>query len=157
MSKLNNKWVILCTAAIGLTYSAGYAVTNTDASNASVKGYSQTSIQQNNQKTYSNSTQSGNSNSSSSTSQSNYKNGTYTGQGECKFGAVAVKVTIKQGKINAVEITDCTTSYPESAIEGLPQEVVDRQGTDVDNVSGATFSTETFKTAVINALEKAKG
>jgi uncharacterized protein with FMN-binding domain len=156
MSKLNNKWIILCTAAIGLTYSAGYTVTNAGSTKDPANGYSQTSLQQSSQDS-NDSNKNGTSSSSSSTSQSSYKNGTYTGEGECKFGMVDVKVTVKQGKINAVEITDCTTSYPVSAIEDLPQQVIERQSTEVDNVSGATFSTETFKTAVMNALEKAKG
>ncbi|WKB37065.1 FMN-binding protein [Terrilactibacillus sp. S3-3] len=88
--------------------------------------------------------------------QTGYQDGTYSGQGTNHFGTVAVSVTIKQGKIASVEITNCTTSYSQSYIDHLPSEVVARQSANVDNVSGATNSTEDFKTAIMDAISKAK-
>lgn len=177
MSKLSPKWITLCTAAIGLAYTAGYVVTEPKA--AAVSLATQSSVQsgvngsqnqgtpnsqgnsgsQGNQssQTPSNS-QSGQSNqgSSQTQSQSGYKDGTYTGQGMNQIGSVAVSVTIKQGKIASVQITDCTTSYPQSAIDPLPAQVVSRQNANVDNVSGATESTNDFVTAVQQALSQAQ-
>jgi uncharacterized protein with FMN-binding domain len=72
------------------------------------------------------------------------------------IGSVSVSVTINHGKIESVKITDCTTSYPESNIDKLPQQVVARQSSNVDNVSGATESTNDFITAVMNALSQAQ-
>ena len=85
-----------------------------------------------------------------------YKDGTYTGQASNRIGGVQVAVTTKADKIVAVKITDCTTSYSESNITGLPQQVLSRQSTNIDFVSGATLSSEDFQGAVQQALQQAK-
>ncbi|WP_332237311.1 FMN-binding protein [Sporolactobacillus sp. KGMB 08714] len=176
MSKLSPKWITLCTAAIGLAYTAGYVVTEPKAVAVSVPqqnvqtgtGGSQSQGVQGSQGGSSSSAasdaSSGQSNqnnqssqgSSTAQSQSGYKDGTYTGQGQNRIGSVAVSVTIKQGKIANVQITDCTTSFPQSAIDPLPAQVVSRQNSNVDNVSGATESTDDFITAVQQALSQAQ-
>lgn len=165
MAKLSPKWIAMCTAAIGLAYSAGYIVTEPKAiavtsvtqsaqvqSNSSSSG---SSVTANNQKQ---TTQKQKNTKQTATvkKQSGYKDGTYSGQGMNQIGSVAVSVTIKQGKIASVQITDCTTSYPQSAIDPLTGQVVSRQSANVDNVSGATESTSDFVTAVSQALSQAK-
>jgi hypothetical protein len=35
MPKMNNKWIALCTAAVGVVYAAGYVVTEANSANAS--------------------------------------------------------------------------------------------------------------------------
>ncbi|RBN38092.1 FMN-binding protein, partial [Priestia megaterium] len=83
------------------------------------------------------------------------KDGTYSGQGSNRIGTVYVSVTIKNDRIDTVEITEADTHYSESYIEGLPSQVVQRQSSDVDVVSGATLSTEDFQNAVDDALQQA--
>ncbi len=98
-----------------------------------------------------------NSNSSSATAKTgSYKDGTYTGMSSNRIGGVQVAVTIKSKKIASVQITDCTTSYSESNIAGLPDQVVARQSANVDLVSGATLSSEDFQGAVQQALQQAQ-
>jgi uncharacterized protein with FMN-binding domain len=67
-----------------------------------------------------------------------------------------VAVTVQSGRIAAVDITDCRTQYPESFIDGLPAQVVARQSAQVDLVSGATYSSRAFQSAVSQALAQAR-
>ncbi|MCM2535325.1 FMN-binding protein [Neobacillus pocheonensis] len=46
--------------------------------------------------------------------------------------------------------------YSESDVAGLPGEVLQRQIANVDNVSGATYSTQAFADAVQDALNQAQ-
>lgn len=85
-----------------------------------------------------------------------YEDGTFTGQASNRIGAVTVAVTIQNDQVTNVDITDVNTHYSSSYINDLPSEVVSKQSYDVDNVSGATLSTEDFRNAVQFALEKAK-
>ncbi|TGA98190.1 FMN-binding protein [Sporolactobacillus shoreae] len=165
MGKLSPKWIALCTATIGLAYTAGYIVTEpkavavSSAVQANVNPVqTQPSSNTSDQSSQSSSTASSSTASSSQPAQnkSGYKDGTFSGQGMNRIGSVAVSVTIKQGKITNVQITDCTTSYPQSLIDPLPGQVVSRQNVSVDNVSGATESTDDFVTAVTQALQQAK-
>lgn len=64
-------------------------------------------------------------------------------------------MTIKNDRIDTVEITEADTHYSESYIEDLPSQVVQRQSSDVNVVSGATLSTEDFQNAVDDALQQA--
>lgn len=99
---------------------------------------------------------SGQSAGSSTTANGSYKDGTFTGSGSNRIGTVEVAVTIKSGKITAVEITNCDTHYSQSRIDNLPQQALQRQSNQVDNVSGATRSTEDFREAVRQALAQAQ-
>jgi uncharacterized protein with FMN-binding domain len=85
-----------------------------------------------------------------------YKDGTFSGEASNHIGGVQVAVTTKADKIVSVKITSCTTSYSESNIAGLPQEVLSRQSSNIDFVSGATLSSEDFQGAVQQALQQAK-
>jgi len=136
MAKINPKWILLCSAAIGAVYTTGYIITDPGAQ-AAVR--TETVPYQNGQKT------------------SLYKDGTYKGQGTNQYGMVEVSVTIKNHKITQVQITNCNTHYSESYLYHLPAQVIKYQGADVDVVSGATASTEDFQTAVQDALNQALG
>lgn len=158
MNKISPKWIALCTATIGLAYTAGYVVTEPKAE-ATIQSpkpekQPQNSVQVQASKKARISAQT--KHTQKTDKQTGYQDGTYSGQGTNHFGTVAVSVTIKQGKIASVEITNCTTSYSQSYIDHLPSEVVARQSANVDNVSGATNSTEDFKTAIMDAISKAK-
>jgi uncharacterized protein with FMN-binding domain len=84
-----------------------------------------------------------------------YKDGSYTGHGTSRRGDVDVTVTIQGGKIASAVMSHSTLQYPISRISRLPGQVVDRQSASVDNVSGATLSTQAFTMAVRQALSQA--
>jgi uncharacterized protein with FMN-binding domain len=46
--------------------------------------------------------------------------------------------------------------YSERDVVGLPDEVLKNQSAQVDNVSGATYSTQAFQDAVQDALSQAQ-
>ncbi len=85
-----------------------------------------------------------------------YKDGTYSGTGQSRRGGVEVSVTVQGGRVASVKITRSSLQYPLSYISGLPGQVVARQGAQVDVVSGATYSTMAFRTAVQQALAQAQ-
>jgi uncharacterized protein with FMN-binding domain len=89
--------------------------------------------------------------------QASYRDGTYSGTATNRFGGVSVAVTITSGRISRVEITGSDTFYPQSYIDGLPDEVVRTQRSVVPAVSGATASWDDFVRAVQQALRKAEG
>jgi uncharacterized protein with FMN-binding domain len=139
MAKMNKKWVVLCSTAIGAIYASGYFVTAT-----------QTSMQQPpslNQATMA---------AGSSTTKSQYKNGTFSGTGSNRRGSIEVAVSIKNDKITDVEISRFAMHYSERDVIGLPEEAVRIQSAQVHNVSGATYSVQAFKDAIKNALSLAQ-
>jgi uncharacterized protein with FMN-binding domain len=81
-----------------------------------------------------------------------YRDGSYTATGTSAFGDVTVAVTIRHQRIAAVQIADCTTSYSQRWIDGLPAEAVARQSAGVDVVTGATYSSTAFHDALRQAL-----
>lgn len=87
-----------------------------------------------------------------------YKDGTYTGSGDGYGGkrSVTVKVTISGGKIKNIELVSSsdTKSYMEKA-EAIIKSILSAQSTNVDVVSGATYSSNGIKEAVNAALKKA--
>ena len=86
---------------------------------------------------------------------SQYRDGTYTGMGENRHGDVQVQVTIAGGRIASAAIAQCGMQYPCSRISMLPGEVLARQNTNVDLVSGATMSSTAYQEAVLQALARA--
>jgi uncharacterized protein with FMN-binding domain len=84
-----------------------------------------------------------------------YRDGTYSGSGSSRRGNVSVSLTIAGGKISNVSITGATTEYPVSRISSLPAQVVASQSSQVNNVSGATYSAQAFRLAVQAALQAA--
>jgi len=85
-----------------------------------------------------------------------WRDGTYSGWGNSRHGSIEATVTIRGGKITEAYISRCETRYSCSWIEHLQIQVVDRQGPEVDFVSGATQSVNAFYYAVVEALAKAK-
>jgi uncharacterized protein with FMN-binding domain len=84
-----------------------------------------------------------------------YKDGTYSGQGDSRRGGFEVAVSVQIGRIATVTITKAWTHYPVSRIAPLPGQVVARQSDRVDRISGATYSVQAFQQAVRNALAHA--
>ena len=85
-----------------------------------------------------------------------YKDGTYYGTGKGFAGNIKVKVDIAGGKISAISIvsTKDGDSYVKSA-SSLLDTIVEKQSTNVDTVSGATFSSSGIIAAVRSALSQA--
>ena len=90
-----------------------------------------------------------------------YKDGTYTGSAKGHGGKVSVTVTVKNGNISSIEVTEQqeTPKYWEkakatiSALLGLGDDAsVDA----VDTKTGATLSSEAIRQAVKNALKSAE-
>jgi len=91
-----------------------------------------------------------------STPSKTWKDGRYTGWGFSPHGNIEAAVTIQGGQIANAVISQCRTRYPCAVIDTLPPEVAQRQGPDVDFVSGATQSADAFYEAVAAALDKAR-
>ena len=85
-----------------------------------------------------------------------YADGTYYGTGTGFSGALTVEVVISGGKISSIQIIDTSDgdSYIQSA-SGLISNIIASQSTNVDTVSGATYSSVGIIEAVRNALSQA--
>ncbi|MFC5502143.1 FMN-binding protein [Lysinimonas soli] len=92
-----------------------------------------------------------------------YKDGTYSGAvAQTPFGNVQIKVTISGGKITGLtplQLTDAggrSVQISNYAAPILRQEVLAAQSTQVDNVSGATYTTDGYLQSVQSVLDQAK-
>ncbi|MGM9677253.1 MAG: FMN-binding protein [Butyricicoccus sp.] len=88
-----------------------------------------------------------------------FTDGEYTGTAAGFGGDITVKVTIKGGKITDIAIVSAekeTPSYLKRA-KTVIDRILETQSTEVDVVSGATYSSNGIINAVKNALIKASG
>ncbi|KNF08347.1 FMN-binding domain protein [Gottschalkia purinilytica] len=87
-----------------------------------------------------------------------YKDGEYIGKAKGYKSIIKVKVKIQKGKIIEVKIIshDETESYAKKPVEIIPNQIIEKQSTDVDVVSGATWTSDAIKNAVNDALIKSK-
>ena len=85
-----------------------------------------------------------------------YKDGTYYGTGTGFGGTLKVKVVISGGKIASVEVVENhdDSSYLNRA-KALIGNIISSQSTNVDVISGATYSSNGIKSAVRDALRQA--
>lgn len=76
-------------------------------------------------------------------------------EGECSNGLVYVKleVTLKDHIITKIDVLEHRNGMGQSA-EGIVDTVIAEQSIEVDDVSQATFSSQTILKAVENALKK---
>ena len=83
--------------------------------------------------------------------------GTYTGSGEGYNGPVEVSVTFDDKAVTAIEVTSSkeTEHVGDIAFDILIPDMIKANGTGVDAVSGATFSSRALKEAVNAAAEEA--
>ena len=86
-----------------------------------------------------------------------YKDGTYTGSAQGFGGAITVQVTLANDEITDIQVTSAPgeDSAYLSQGEGVISSIISAQSTDVDTVSGATFSSTGIINAVVDALGKA--
>jgi len=85
-----------------------------------------------------------------------FKDGTYTGVSKGFNGNIYVKVTIKDGMISKIKVTQHSDDQPYmNNATALIDNIVKTQSIAVDTVSGATYSSKGIISAVKNALNKA--
>ena len=86
-----------------------------------------------------------------------YKDGTYTGSSQGFGGEIKVKVTVSGEKISAIDIIEASGEDEAylSMAKDIVKTILDKQTTDVDTISGATYSSTGIKNAVGQALEGA--
>jgi uncharacterized protein with FMN-binding domain len=91
----------------------------------------------------------------SDTAADGYEDGIYYGTGTGFEGEIKVKVTVKKGNINKIEIVKSQDgeNYLERA-SALLSQIIKKQSTNVDAVSGATYSSNGLIEAVRAALKK---
>lgn len=94
----------------------------------------------------------------SDASENVYKDGTYTGSAQGFGGAITVQVTLANDEITDIQVTSAPgeDSAYLSQGEGVISSIISAQSTDVDTVSGATFSSTGIINAVVDALGKAE-
>lgn len=87
-----------------------------------------------------------------------WMDGVYTGTGSGFGGDVKVEVTVQDGKIASIKVLSHKdgSSYMSKA-KSVINRIISKQTTNVDTVSGATFSSQGIIKAVRNALSKASG
>jgi uncharacterized protein with FMN-binding domain len=97
----------------------------------------------------------------STTSSSSAVSGTATGDAiDTRYGPVQVRVTVKDGKIAAIQGLVLTGDDPRSAEISsfaeptLKQEALSKQSADIDAVSGATFTSAGYAQSLQSALDK---
>lgn len=84
-----------------------------------------------------------------------YKDGTYTGEAQGYGGTIQVEVTLSGDEITSVNVVSAPgedSAYLSQA-ESVIDSIIGAQSTDVDTVSGATFSS----TGILNAVDEALG
>lgn len=87
-----------------------------------------------------------------------YKNGTFEGSGTGYGGTITVQVTLEDDTITAVSVVSAPgeDSAYLSQGENIINSIISEQNTDVDTISGATFSSTGILEAVNDALSKAE-
>ena len=88
----------------------------------------------------------------------NQSTGPQTATGDAfnyQFGTIQVSVTRENGQITAVDMVQAgANNGREQAFPTLQQAAIDANGSNFGNLSGATFTTETFKQALDSAISK---
>ena len=87
-----------------------------------------------------------------------YKNGTYTGDGQGFGGNIQVQVTLENDTITDIQVVSAPgeDSAYLSQGQGVVSTILAAQSTDVDTISGTTFSSTGIINAVNDALGKAE-
>lgn len=87
-----------------------------------------------------------------------YKDGTYTGEAQGYGGTIQVQITLASDEITDIQVTSAPgedSAYLAQG-EGVISSILSAQSTDVDTISGATFSSTGIINAVVDALGKAE-
>lgn len=97
--------------------------------------------------------------SSSSESTGKYTSGTYSGTAKGFGGDVTVTLTVDSNKITDVTIDgkDETETVGGAALETLKNEILEKQSSEIDTVTGASVTSSAVQEATKLALDKASG
>ncbi|WP_328887807.1 FMN-binding protein [Streptomyces sp. NBC_00316] len=104
--------------------------------------------------------------SSGSTGSSGSATGTKTVTGDSvqtRYGPVQVRVTVKNGKLTDVTAVTYPQENPRDqqinsyAIPRLTREALAAQSADIDTVTGATYTSDGYRTSLQSALDQADG
>ena len=84
--------------------------------------------------------------------------GIYIGEGEGFRGTIKIEVEIKNGEITSIDVisNNDDAKWFNRAYDIIASNVLETQDTEIDIVSGATYSSKGIKDAVNDALDKAK-
>lgn len=87
-----------------------------------------------------------------------YKDGSYNGVGEGKYGPIKVEVNVEKGKIKDIKILEHkeTPGLSDPILEKIPAEIIKKQSTDVQAISGASVTSKAVIQAVTDALKNAQ-
>lgn len=88
-----------------------------------------------------------------------YTAGTYTATTPGMHGPLSVEVTVSEGSIDAVSVTDCvdTLGLRDWPMRLIPERVVEHQSLSVDTVTGATITSRAILRGVTECLTEAGG
>lgn len=88
----------------------------------------------------------------------NYYAGTYYGEAEGYHSILKVQVTVDKKHIVDIEVLEHeeTPIIADAVISKIPHMVIKKNSTDVDTISGATYTSNTLLKAIDNALVSAK-
>lgn len=87
------------------------------------------------------------------------QDGVFTGSAQGFGGPVKMQVSIENGYISDVQILDASAEDDAwlEMCQGLPEQIVKAQGTSVDVVSGATYTSSGILNGATQALKQAAG
>lgn len=92
-----------------------------------------------------------------------FKDGTYTGEtADAFYGMMQVQLVVSGGKITDIKFLQFpdkpghTTEVSNESLPLLKQEAIQKQGTPVDVISGATQTSDAFNQSLASALSKAQ-
>lgn len=85
--------------------------------------------------------------------------GTYTASTMGNNGTLQVSVTFSEDEILSIELDECveTVGLGTAAIEKMSEQITTNQSLNVDTVTGATYTSGAFLTAVIDCVKQAQG
>jgi uncharacterized protein with FMN-binding domain len=95
------------------------------------------------------------------TSSAQYADGTYTGSAVNEpWGSFEVRATISNGELTAVNLIASPSDRHSSSINSqavplLTQEALSAQSADIDMISGATWTSQSYMTSLQSALDDA--
>lgn len=90
----------------------------------------------------------------------NYRDGTYSGEGQGMDGWIRVQITIAANRLSVDSITQEGETQSVGGYEGImdgtyAQQIDAAQSTDIDGVAGATVTSSGVKAALQDALDQA--
>ncbi|MGM9612928.1 MAG: FMN-binding protein [Butyricicoccus sp.] len=81
----------------------------------------------------------------------------YLGEAKGMHSTIKVKIAVEDGKMTAVEVVEQndTAGVVDKALVNVPAAILEAQSVEVDNVSGATVTSEAIKAAATDAMAQA--